>query len=85
MSLTGGGDGLFAGLSLKLAVEPYERHGVNQRVQLRSSLKGKDLEALLAEQVDYDSARKLLEYFCGEGDSNEMWFNRSRQNHISRQ
>ena len=66
MSLTAGEDGLFARLSLQLAVKPYERRGVNQRVQLRSSLKKEDLEALLSEQGDSDSARKLLEYFCGK-------------------
>ena len=66
MSLTAGEDGLFSRLSLRLAVKPYERRGVNQRVQLRSSLKTNELEALLSEQGECDWARKLREYFCGE-------------------
>ena len=66
MSLIGGGVCVFAILALALAVQPYERHGVNQRVQLRSSLKKNDLEALLSEQGECDWARKLREYFCGE-------------------
>ena len=66
MSLIGGGVCVFATLALALAVQPYERHGVNQRVTLRSSLEAKELEALLLEHCDDDSARKLLEYFCGK-------------------